>query len=107
MDILATIRRLGLSRGVVQGNRAWLVLGACAWAWKGLRWALRPAPETVFRGRLNEGETLVITDLGRPVSRRRQRRIRRDAHRELRRDARRDVRRGNSPVADGATGPVA
>jgi hypothetical protein len=53
--------RQGWNRGVVDGNPAWLTLGAVAvLAWLGGR-ALHREPEVVFLEKLKPGQTLRIT----------------------------------------------
>jgi hypothetical protein len=81
MDLLATVRRYGIERGLLGNSRLWLVLGVAAWAIRGFRWAWKPAPTRVFSGTLAEGETLAITQLPPRPSRRKRRR----AARRLRR----------------------
>lgn len=60
MSLLRSARRSGIERGLLGGSRTWLVIGGAAWALRGLKWASQPTSETVYRGRLEVGETLVI-----------------------------------------------
>jgi hypothetical protein len=59
--VLARLRSRGFSRGVVDGNRLWLVVGAAAWLLRGAQWAWRRQPEVVYVEELDAGETLVIS----------------------------------------------
>ena len=59
------LRSRGLTRGLLEGNRLWLVLGAAAWLVRGAKWAWRRPPEVVFVEELDAGETLVISREGR------------------------------------------
>jgi hypothetical protein len=100
MSLLRSARRTGLARGIIDGNRTWLVIGGAAWALRGLQYALRPEPPTVYRTEIKVGETYVISEQPAPPTRRERRRARRDVKRmtaeELRRaekQTRRDARR--------------
>jgi hypothetical protein len=81
MNILGLARRHAIERGLLGGSRIWLVLGGLAWAFRALRWALKPAPATVFSERLDVGETLVITHEPPRPTRRQRRKIRRGERR--------------------------
>lgn len=73
----AVARRKGLRRGLIGGNRAWMLVGAAAWA---IRFARRlgAKDETVISTEsLKPGETLIIETHARPT--RRQRRAERRA----------------------------
>ena len=63
--MLSKLRSRGLSKGLVDGNRLWLVLGAAAWLVRGAQWAWRRPSEVVFLEELDAGETLVISREGR------------------------------------------
>jgi hypothetical protein len=84
MSLLSDLRRRALTKGVFGGSRPWLLLGIAAWTLRGLQWALRPSPTTVYRGKLEVGETIVITHDPAPPTRR-QRRKQRKADKRLRR----------------------
>lgn len=71
-NVLAEARRAGLTEGLMGGNTRWLVLGALAWGWRALTWALRSEERVVYRRRLRPGEQLLITE--RPAQPRRRRR---------------------------------
>lgn len=61
--MLRTLTRLGVVRGLLGGNRGWLMLGGLA---AGLRLVGRMAskqPDVVFCENLEPGESLVITHL--------------------------------------------
>jgi hypothetical protein len=81
MGILGLARRHAIERGLLGGSRTWLLLGGLAWAIRAMRWALKPAPTTVFNERLDVGETLVITHEPARPSRRQRRKIRRGERR--------------------------
>lgn len=83
------LRRRSLRRGVLEGNRAWLVLGGAVWALRALQLALRPAPERVFVGDLRPGETILVSSRSAPLTGRRRRRARRAERRATRRARRR------------------
>ncbi len=61
MSILSDLRRRALTKGLFGGSRVWLFLGIAAWTFRALKWALRPDPKTVYKGKLLLGETVVIT----------------------------------------------
>jgi hypothetical protein len=73
--MLAHLRRLGLTKGLLGGSRPWLVLGALAWGLRAAQWALRRPTDIVFDEPLLPGERLLITH-GQPPSRRRRSRPR-------------------------------
>jgi hypothetical protein len=73
MNLLAAARRYGIERGLFGRSRFWLTIGVIAWLLKALRWAWAPAPVRVFSGRLEEGESIQITQLP-PLGSRRSRR---------------------------------
>jgi hypothetical protein len=59
--LLRRARTEGITRGLIGGNRLWLVVGGLAWGAQALRWAVRREEEVVFREVLEPGEQLVIT----------------------------------------------
>lgn len=61
MSVLSDLRRRALTKGLFGGSRVWLFLGIAAWSVRALKWALRPDPKTVYKGRLLVGETIVLT----------------------------------------------
>lgn len=89
MNLLRFLRRRSLRRGVLEGNRVWLVLGGAVWGLRALQVALRSSPERVFIGDLRPGETIQITSRSAPLTGRRRRRARRVERRESRRANRR------------------
>lgn len=90
--LLDSARRRGLSKGVIGGNRIWLAIGGLAWGLRALQWALRPNPRTVYRGSLAEGQTVVISSLPAPPTRRQRRKQRKRDRRDAARAARRERR---------------
>jgi hypothetical protein len=72
MGLLDSVRRRGLSEGLLGGSRLWLVAGGLAWALRAMGSAVRREERVVFRGRLKAGQQLVISE--RPYLSRRQRR---------------------------------
>lgn len=100
MSILSTARRLGFSKGVLGGNKKWLIVGAIAWTLRALRWAWTPSPKTVYRKKLEVGETIVVRhDPPRPT--RRQRRKAKRRQRKLdKRQARQLVRERKGELTD-------
>jgi hypothetical protein len=63
--VTATLRRRGLQRGVLGTSRAWLAIWATLSVGRLLRRLTRPRP-IVERFELKPGDTLVISDLGKP-----------------------------------------
>lgn len=92
MSLLSSARRSSLTKGLIGGSRPWLVVGALAWSLKALQWALRPSPTTVYRGRLEVGETVVISHEPAPPTRRQRRRSRKLDRRADKKEARRASR---------------
>lgn len=68
----ATARRLGVTRGLIGGNRGWLAVGGVFWGLHLLRRVAGRTEEVVTVERLKPGETVQIRAL-RPDSRRRSR----------------------------------
>jgi hypothetical protein len=62
MGALDTVRRRGLSEGVLGGSRVWLVAGGLAWAVRAVGWAVRRDEKVVFRARLKAGQQLLISE---------------------------------------------
>jgi hypothetical protein len=58
--------RRGFQRGVLDGNRAWIVLGGAALVGHLAGRALGRKEEVVFRERLEPGESVRVTHLPRP-----------------------------------------
>lgn len=83
------LRRRSLRRGVLEGNRAWLLLGGAVWGLRALQLALRSAPERVFVGDLRPGESILVSSRPAPLSGRRRRRARRAERKATRRARRR------------------
>lgn len=81
MNPLRHARRLGVERGLLGSSRFWLAIGVLAWLLRAAQWAWRPSPERVFSGALQVGETISITQLPTPPSRRQRRRSARAARR--------------------------
>lgn len=59
--MLAILRSRGLTKGLLDGDRRWLLVGAAAWAIRAVQWAWKKEQVTVYREELGAGETLVIT----------------------------------------------
>jgi hypothetical protein len=72
MGALDTVRRRGLTDGLLGGNRFWMVAGGLAWAMRVMGSAVRREERVVYRTRLKAGEQLLISE--RPYQSRRQRR---------------------------------
>jgi len=92
MSLLSDLRRRAVTRGLFGGSRPWLLLGIAAWTVRGLQWALRPAPTTVYRRKLDVGESIIIRHDPAPPTRRQRRKLRRSEKRQMRRDQRKAVR---------------
>lgn len=89
MSVLSDLRRRTFTKGLLGGSRPWLIVGIAAWTFRGLQWALRPSPTRVYRGKLEVGETLVISHHPAPPSRRKRRKMRKIEKRAKRRELRR------------------
>ncbi len=59
--VLENMRRLGVDRGLFEGRRIWLILGAAAWTIKAIQWVAKRDDPVVFQGVVTEGERLLIT----------------------------------------------
>lgn len=73
------VRRKGLHKGIIGGNRAWFLVGVCAYA---IRFAKRLSAKdsaVINTENLRPGETLIIEAHNRP-SRRQRRAAERAAH---------------------------
>jgi len=70
--MLRQLRNASLDRGLFQGNRPWLVLGAVLWAARAAKVAWAKDDGVVWQGVLTPGETVQVTY--RPPVRRRSRR---------------------------------
>lgn len=88
MALLDPVRSLGLSKGLFGRSRFWLVVGGLAWGVRAASWAMRSKERTIFRQVIEPGESLVISAVGPPPTKRSHRRSRK-AEREL---ARRELR---------------
>ncbi len=77
MSLLSDLRRSAITKGLFGGSRPWMILGIAAWTLRGLQWALRPSPRTVYKRRLDVGETIVIAHEPAPPTRRQRRKQRR------------------------------
>lgn len=60
---LRTAVRRGARRGLVEGSRTWLVVGAVAAGIRLLRWMAGPGRPTVVEEELRPGEALLIRHL--------------------------------------------
>lgn len=92
MSLLSDLRRKAFTKGLFGGSRPWLLLGVAAWTFRGLQWALKPSPTTVYRGKLEVGETVVIRHEPAPPTRRQRRKIRRSEKRMARQAKRTSTR---------------
>jgi hypothetical protein len=63
--ILRRLLRSGIRRGLIKGERRWMVIGALAWI---LRMLIKPRRPVVRREVLQPGETIEISNV-RPSSR--------------------------------------
>ena len=81
MSIISDLRWRAITKGVFGGSRLWLFLGVAAWSFRALKWALRPDPKTVFKGRLLLGETMVLTHEPAPPTRRQRRKAKKSERR--------------------------
>jgi hypothetical protein len=88
MGLLDTARSVSVSRGVLGGNRRWLALAGVLWGLRAIQMVRRPPPKTLFRQVIEAGETLTITAIGPPPTKREQRGSARAERTLRRRDAR-------------------
>lgn len=58
--VLRFIRRAGIERGIFEGRRAWLMLGALAWGLHFLNKAAGRNEVVVYREELLPGESVVL-----------------------------------------------
>lgn len=58
--VLRFLRRAGIERGVLEGRRAWMLLGGLAWGLHLLQRAAGRQEVVVYREELLAGERLVI-----------------------------------------------
>ncbi len=70
------LRRRGLHDGLLGGNRRWLAVGVVVWSLRALELARGRDQEVVYRGKLADGETMVIESLHVPTRRQRRRAVR-------------------------------
>ncbi len=59
--MLAFLRRTGLKRGILGGNRVWMVIGVIAWSLRLLSWAWKRKEEVVFLEEMRVGDSFLIT----------------------------------------------
>jgi hypothetical protein len=59
--VLSRLARTGLRRGLVDGNRTWLAVGAAAAGFRLLRRLASKQPKVVFSEELAPGTTLLIS----------------------------------------------
>jgi hypothetical protein len=57
---LKHLRNRSLTRGVLRGDRVWMVIGAVVWGIRALQWAWPKEESVVYRTVLQPGETLEI-----------------------------------------------
>ena len=66
---IVQLRRLGVQRGLVGGNRAWLAVGVGLWLARAGRRALSKVPEIAATEILKPGESMTITAIAPPLRR--------------------------------------
>ena len=65
--LVTRLRRQGFQRGVMGDSRLWMGVWGVIAVGRVVRWATRPKP-IVEKFTLKPGQTLVITDLGKPAA---------------------------------------
>jgi hypothetical protein len=88
MGLLDTARSVSVTKGVLGGNRRWLALAGVLWGLRAIQMVRHPAPRTLYRQVLEAGETLTISAIGPPPTRRELRGSARAERRLRRREAR-------------------
>ena len=58
---MTTIRSNALSRGVFGGSKPWLAVAGVVWGSKALRRALGRQTGVIWSGRIEEGESVLVT----------------------------------------------
>jgi hypothetical protein len=58
--ILPWLRNRSFTRGVLRGERLWIVVGAAVWGLRAIQWAWPKEESVVYRTVLQPGETLQI-----------------------------------------------
>lgn len=75
--IVGRLVRKGLQRGLIDGSRGWLYVGATAAAVGIARWLITEPPETVFLSEIKPGQALQIGTVKRDGGGRKAKRTRR------------------------------
>jgi hypothetical protein len=88
MGLLDAARSVSVTKGVLGGNRRWLALAGVLWGLRAIQMVRHPAPRTLYRQVLEAGETLTISAIGPPPTRRELRGSARAERRLRRREAR-------------------
>lgn len=61
MPLSNTLLRIGVRRGVLAGNKAFIVIAGLAGAWRLIQVLSGSVKETVYQERLEPGEELIIS----------------------------------------------
>lgn len=70
--MLGFLRRTALRKGILRGNRLWMVIGFLVWGLRAIQWAWPKEESVVYRTVLQPGETLeIVHDLHTQAERRR------------------------------------
>lgn len=69
MPVTSRLMRTGLRKGLLEGSRAWLTVGALAGGVRLLRRVTRKEPEVLLCEELPEGAVMVIANKGTPTRR--------------------------------------
>jgi hypothetical protein len=83
LGLARTARRLGVTRGLLGGNRGWAAVGGLFWLARFMRRAFGKTEETVALERLLPGQSMTLTAVT-PESRRTRKRARKAARRATR-----------------------
>jgi hypothetical protein len=80
LGLARTARRLGVTRGLLGGNRAWAAVGGLFWFARFVRRSFGKTEQTVALERLLPGQSMTLTAIA-PESRRARKRARKAARR--------------------------
>jgi hypothetical protein len=78
------LRTRAFSQGLIGGSRTWLTIGMVLWVIRFFQWLDRPETAVIYRDRLGLHQSVVITHLDAPPTRRQRRKATRAEKRAAR-----------------------